>query len=110
MVNQVCPADGKVLHFGRVEGGHVEQVKGVTYQLDKFLGPRTEEKRMLKKHAQVAGDTVEQHQDTSTAGSETTLYHIILYLAPGDCHHFHSPVEWTLQMRRHFPGKTKRCQ
>lgn len=34
----VSPADGKVLHFGRIEGRRVEQVKGLSYSLDALLG------------------------------------------------------------------------
>ncbi|KAH7103111.1 phosphatidylserine decarboxylase [Auriculariales sp. MPI-PUGE-AT-0066] len=34
----VSPADGRVLHFGTVEGARVEQVKGITYSLDALLG------------------------------------------------------------------------
>ncbi len=83
---QVCPSDGKILHFGKVEkDGQLEQVKGVTYKLNKFLGPNsalTEEER-----------------------KGTDLFHVIIYLAPGDYHHFHSPADWTVTKRRHFPGK-----
>lgn len=32
------PADGKVIQFGIIENGEVEQVKGVTYSLDALLG------------------------------------------------------------------------
>jgi phosphatidylserine decarboxylase len=35
---QVSPADGKVLHFGRISGAKVEQVKGMSYSLDALLG------------------------------------------------------------------------
>jgi len=28
-----------------------------------------------------------------------------LYLAPGDYHCFHSPVDWVVETRRHFPGE-----
>ena len=38
---QISPADGKILHFGRVKNCEVEQVKGVTYSLETFLGPHT---------------------------------------------------------------------
>lgn len=38
---QISPADGKILHFGRVKNCEVEQVKGVTYSLETFLGPCT---------------------------------------------------------------------
>ncbi|KAH9947411.1 phosphatidylserine decarboxylase [Amylocystis lapponica] len=34
----VSPADGKVLHFGVIRDGRVEQVKGSTYSLDALLG------------------------------------------------------------------------
>lgn len=35
----VSPADGTVLHFGEIaEGGKVEQVKGITYDLSALLG------------------------------------------------------------------------
>lgn len=41
----LSPADGKILQFGTIEGGEVEQVKGMTYSLDALLGkaaPTTE--------------------------------------------------------------------
>ena len=34
----MSPADGRILHFGTVEGSRVEQVKGLTYSLDALLG------------------------------------------------------------------------
>ncbi|KAH8111454.1 phosphatidylserine decarboxylase [Phellopilus nigrolimitatus] len=37
----VSPADGKILHFGTVEGSRVEQVKGLTYSLDALIGKLT---------------------------------------------------------------------
>ena len=33
------------------------------------------------------------------------LYQIIMYLAPGDYHCFHSPANLKIEERRHFPGK-----
>lgn len=38
---QISPSDGKILSFGQVKNSEVEQVKGVTYSLESFLGPRT---------------------------------------------------------------------
>jgi len=32
------------------------------------------------------------------------LHHLVVYLAPGDYHRFHSPADWTVTFRRHFPG------
>lgn len=37
----VSPADGRVLQFGQIEGGDIEQVKGMTYTVDALLGQRT---------------------------------------------------------------------
>ncbi|KAK4556777.1 phosphatidylserine decarboxylase 1 [Recurvomyces mirabilis] len=37
----VSPADGRVVQFGYIEDGEVEQVKGVTYHLDALLGKQS---------------------------------------------------------------------
>lgn len=34
----LSPADGRVLQFGQIEGGDIEQVKGMTYTIDALLG------------------------------------------------------------------------
>lgn len=36
----VSPADGKVIQFGTIDNGEVEQVKGMTYSLDALFGSR----------------------------------------------------------------------
>jgi len=33
------------------------------------------------------------------------LVFAVIYLAPGDYHHYHSPVDWVVKLRRHFPGE-----
>ena len=75
--------------------GCIEQVKGVTYKLERFLGSTS--------MAEIEDVAVANTQSESTQ-LERCLYHIIIYLAPGDYHHFHSPTDWTVNTRRHFPG------
>ncbi|WFD41799.1 phosphatidylserine decarboxylase [Malassezia psittaci] len=50
----ISPCDGTVLHLGRINGGQVEQVKGLTYSLDSLLG--------FNKHA-ASLDRVEYHDE-----------------------------------------------
>lgn len=37
----ISPSDGRILQFGRIEGGDIEQVKGMTYSIDALLGKNT---------------------------------------------------------------------
>lgn len=157
----VSPADGRVLNSGKIESCHVEQVKGVTYNLKTFLGPptwkgsqhddisaakfikevsntnkRTDENdnevlknktnadnylipevfwggvdvvRYLFKAQQEQEDCVEENWDRYKSqlltNPNNVLYQVVVYLAPGDYHRFHSPVQWTVNFRRHFQGE-----
>ncbi|MED6272168.1 hypothetical protein CHARACLAT_027425 [Characodon lateralis] len=89
------PADGKILHFGRVKNSEVEQVKGVTYSLENFLGPQTKQSKDLSSSS---------FQDHLLLSPDSDLFHVVVYLAPGDYHCFHSPTDWKVELRRHFPG------
>ncbi|KAM3600584.1 uncharacterized protein V6R79_025451 [Siganus canaliculatus] len=87
------PADGRILHFGRVKNSEVEQVKGVTYSLENFLGPQ---KTPVLDSA--------SYRDLLLSSPDNDLFHVVVYLAPGDYHCFHSPTDWRVELRRHFPG------
>ena len=67
----------------------VEQVKGMTYSMKTFLGPDQPSTSTLRE--------LEVNEDKK-------LYHCVIYLGPGDYHSFHSPSEWNVSLRRHFPG------
>lgn len=90
----VCPCDGKVLNIGRVDKGYLEQVKGVTYSLEGFLG------NINWKNA----DNLD-YENSLKHDKNNELYHCVIYLAPGDYHCFHSPSDWSIDYRRHFPGE-----
>jgi len=110
-MNVVCPSDGVIMTIGEVQAGTVEQIKGVTYSLQQFLGPLFEEPSHDK-----WGRKENYEYDFSKAPPEiyqpalmkdpekNALYYCVIYLGPGDYHRFHSPVQWKVKYRRHFPG------
>jgi len=167
-----------VIQFGQIEGGQVEQVKGVTYSLDALLGSKEPthhvsnispsssspqpsrdrtrhgdaeehldpEEEFAKvngisytlphlfsgdssnpSHATAEDQSTKPRSESEAAVREdfagapsnapwwspisapskppTTLYYMVVYLAPGDYHRFHSPVSWVVNTRRHFAGE-----
>ncbi|XP_011870852.1 PREDICTED: phosphatidylserine decarboxylase proenzyme [Vollenhovia emeryi] len=100
--NMTSPADGRVLYFGPVTSCRVEQVKGATYDLRQFLGDPND-----LTLSQIASETTQKdnYVNTLLKNPDNALYQLIVYLAPGDYHRFHSPADWNIKFRRHFPGK-----
>jgi phosphatidylserine decarboxylase len=174
----LSPADGRVLQFGTIVSGEVEQVKGMTYSLDALLGTSKPEtspnpsdpsrifatkgdnhQQSTTTHKDGDEDVIKQDeefaqvngisytlpnlfsgppqkkskkaQDASTTPKpsseaevradlalgerpwysrlasehQTALYYVVVYLAPGDYHRFHSPCSWVAEKRRHFAGE-----
>jgi len=92
----------------KVINGELEQIKGVTYSLPGFIGPYLD---MLLSYSLKAGQQFDDHGteiDFDRAGLLTCrdnhLYQSVIYLSPGEYHHFHSPADWLVTGRRHFPG------
>jgi len=106
-----------------VSSNCVEQVKGVTYSLDRFLGPDdwphvkqvTGAFYSLGRFLGLVGSTdagknspadddTDYIEQIKCHKKDTELYQAVIYLSPGDYHRFHSPTEWTVTFRRYFPG------
>lgn len=85
----VSPADGLVLHFGPIMDGRIEGVKGLNYSVQAFLG--------------LPSNDYEKELLIDKENNE--LFNCIIYLAPGDYHRFHSPANWLVNYRKHFPGR-----
>lgn len=119
-----------MIYVGRIEDGLVKEVKGITYSLDEFLGPGvceseelefihpvkrkdvTENFRIRPSRVKFFSDVEEDFEPPAgksfpRKGNE--LFCVVMYLSPGDYHHFHSPAEWTATLQRHFSGKLMNC-
>jgi phosphatidylserine decarboxylase len=77
----VCPVDGAVSQYGRIEHDRVIQAKGHTYSTQALLG----------------GD-----QDLSATFKDG--WFATLYLSPRDYHRIHMPCEARLARMTHIPG------
>ncbi|KAH0625526.1 hypothetical protein JD844_015072 [Phrynosoma platyrhinos] len=105
-LHSISPSDGKILSFGQVKNCEVEQVKGITYSLESFLGPHACKENPKNKPAAAAAAAAsrDSFQKQLVTKESNELYHCVIYLAPGDYHCFHSPTDWKVSHRRHFPG------
>ena len=89
------PADSKVLCFSEVSGNECLIVKGINYKIGELISGENV--------YQIQGETLQNIKKTKT----NKLYQCILYLAPGDYHRFHSPVDMIVKKRIHIYGKLK---
>ncbi|XP_014553437.1 hypothetical protein COCVIDRAFT_40568 [Bipolaris victoriae FI3] len=83
----LSPADGKIIQFGTIEHGEVEQVKGVTYSLDALLGstrPSTPEQNVANSQVRASEHekTPQDEEDTVRADEEFANVNGISYTLP----------------------------
>jgi len=78
----ICPVDGTISQFGRIERGRLYQAKGIDYSLDALFGGQDELAREF------------------SDGNFITLY-----LSPRDYHRIHMPLDGTLREMQYVPGR-----
>ncbi|KAG5977042.1 hypothetical protein E4U55_007085 [Claviceps digitariae] len=66
----VSPSDGKILQYGRIEGGDIEQVKGMTYSVDALLGQNTPTASIAS--GQQSLSSADQKQEQAAAATAST--------------------------------------
>ena len=76
----VSPVDGRISELGPIRNGELVQAKGIFYSLDQLLG---------------SADLAARYREG---------YFLTIYLAPGDYHHIHSPVDGDIGEFVALPG------
>jgi phosphatidylserine decarboxylase len=92
-------------------------VNGISYTLDDFMGGNASSDTTFKQEGD-ATTTAEPSDNATVAqvgkdllqakfnkSDDKELFFAVIYLAPGDYHRFHSPVNWVAEIRRHFVGE-----
>lgn len=77
----VCPVDGAISQFGRVDAGQIIQAKGQRYSATALLGG-----------------------DAALAAHFQHAHFATLYLSPRDYHRIHMPADGELRRMVHVPG------
>jgi len=92
------PCDATVLSAAPIgPSASLEPIKGVRYSLRELVGASAREPLAA------SAVSVESAQRAETSGAR--LYQMVLYLAPGDYHNFHSPAQWRVERVRHIAGQ-----
>ena len=77
----VSPVDGRILNFGRVDGGRIDQIKGKSYSTAELLA----------------------------SAEDAALYargsYVTIYLSPRDYHRIHSPIDGRVKRFTYVPGR-----
>lgn len=77
-----------------MEDGKIEYVKGHDYDISSFLGDTDMPSQVYRLNL----------FELNALKDELDLYQVVIYLAPGNYHAFHSPSRWLAKQCRHYPG------
>ncbi|KAG5356053.1 Phosphatidylserine decarboxylase proenzyme 1 [Yarrowia sp. B02] len=91
-------------------------VNGISYTLDDFMGGNNNADTTFKQEGDATAGQSSDNATVAQVGKELLqakfnkfddkeLFFAVIYLAPGDYHRFHSPVNWVAEIRRHFVGE-----
>jgi len=107
----VSPADGTITNSAPLKDGCTQLVKGLSYSLQFFLGSLDNVAEAIRDNDDLHYNNgflprlqLNTHYSQLLLHGGTRLYETTVYLSPGDYHRFHSPADWKVSMRRHFPG------
>eukprot|EP00347_Sterkiella_histriomuscorum_P005657 403355758 len=104
------PVDGRVLSFGTVDTikTTMDCIKGHDYRVDEFLfgvkDPKNikDDPKLLSKVKQQTTVLDAIIQGADQRGNK--IMYLVIYLAPGDYHRYHSPSHFIANYRRHIVG------
>ena len=95
-----------------VDEAEFANVNGITYSLTELIGSgenkapdaSVEGERSVMHDAKVALAVRSAEGKGMEVKEGNKMCFVVVYLAPGDYHRFHSPTSWVVERRRHFAG------
>ena len=84
----ISPADSKILSITKIKSDECLLIKKVNYKVGQFLTGQKGYEIIFAKRS-----------------CDSNMWSCIFYLAPGDYHRYHCPIDFVAKSRLHIPGK-----